>query len=88
MAESVNNLANLYSDMGRYAEAEPLYRQSLEIREKKLGYDHPHVAASLNNLANLYRDLGRYAEAEPLYRRSLEIWEKQLGATTPKWPPP
>ena len=30
--------------MGRYAEAEPLYRRSLEIREKQLGPDHPDVA--------------------------------------------
>ena len=73
--------------MGRYAEAEPLYRRSLAIREKQLGRDHPDVATSLNNLAVLYQAMGRYAEAEPLYRRSLEIREKQLGATTPTWPP-
>ena len=87
MATSLNNLADLYQAMGRYAEAEPLYRRSLEIREKQLGRDHPDVATSLNNLANLYRAMGRYAEAEPLYRRSLAIREKQLGATTPTWPP-
>ena len=73
--------------MGRYAEAEPLYRRSLEIREKQLGADHPDVAHSLNNLAGLYQAMGRYAEAEPLYKRSLEIREKQLGPTTPTWPP-
>ena len=68
--------------MGRYAEAEPLFRRSLEIAEKQLGRDHPHVATSLNNLASLYDHMGRYAEAEPLFRRGLEIGEKQLGATT------
>ena len=35
MATSLNNLADLYQSMGRYAEAEPLYRRSLEIREKR-----------------------------------------------------
>ena len=54
MANSLNNLAGLYQAMGRYAEAEPLYRRSLEIREKQLGADHPDVATSLNNLAVLY----------------------------------
>ena len=34
---------------GRYAEAEPLYKRSLKIREAKLGPDHPDVATSLNN---------------------------------------
>ena len=66
VATSLNNLANLYQDMGRYAEAEPLYRRCLAIREKQLGPDHPEVANSLNNLAHLYRSMGRYAEAEPL----------------------
>ena len=87
MATSLNNLADLYGAMGRYAEAEPLYRRSLAIWEKQLGRDHPDVATSLNNLAALYRDMGRYAEAEPLYRRSLAIWRSSSGATTPTWPP-
>jgi CHAT domain-containing protein/tetratricopeptide (TPR) repeat protein len=76
-------LADLYSDMGRYADAEPLHKRSLEIREKQLGRDHPRVADSLNNLAILYLDTGRYADAEPLYKRSLEIREKQLGRDHP-----
>ena len=70
--------------MGRYAEAEPLCKRSLAIREKQLGRDHPDVAHSLNNLATLYRDMGRYAEAEPLCKRSLEIREKQLGRRPPQ----
>ncbi len=75
----------LYYDQGRYAEAEPLYRRSLAIREKALGPDHPDTAVSLNNLALLYGNQGRYAEAEPLYQRSLAIREKALG---PDHPPP
>ena len=43
------------SSQGRYADAEPLYKRSLAIREKALGPDHPDVATSLNNLAELYR---------------------------------
>jgi len=45
-----------------YAEAEPLYKRSLAIREKALGPDHPDVAQSLNNLAVLYNTQGRYTE--------------------------
>ena len=41
---SLNNLARLYDDQGRYAEAEPLYKRALAIREKALGPDHPDVA--------------------------------------------
>ena len=71
--QSLNNLAALYDDQGRYADAEPLYKRSLAIWEKALGPDHPDVATALNNLAALYDDQGRYADAEPLYKRSLAI---------------
>ena len=63
---------------GRYAEAEPLYRGALEIKEKILGPVHPAVADGLHNLASVYHDQERYAEAEPLYRRALAIREKTL----------
>jgi tetratricopeptide (TPR) repeat protein len=76
-------LAGLYYSQGRYAEAEPLYRRSLQIREQQLGAEHPDTATSLNNLALLYRSQGRYAEAEPLYRRSLEILTATLGFNHP-----
>ena len=73
----------LYDNQGRYAEAEPLYKRALAIREKALGPDHPDVALSLNNLAFLYDKQGRYADAEPLYKRSLAISEKALGPDHP-----
>jgi tetratricopeptide (TPR) repeat protein/CHAT domain-containing protein len=78
-ANSLNNLALLYSDQGAYSKAQPLYLRALKIREKALGPDHPSTATSLNNLALLYYDQGAYSKAEPLYLRSLEIREKALG---------
>jgi tetratricopeptide (TPR) repeat protein len=41
MALSLNNLAALYDNQGRYAEAEPLYQRALAIVEKVLGEEHP-----------------------------------------------
>jgi tetratricopeptide (TPR) repeat protein len=78
-AASLNKLAVLYYAQGRYAQAEPLHRRSLAIREKALGPEHPQVANSLNNLAGLYRTQGNYAQAEPLFQRALAINEKALG---------
>ena len=65
------------------ADAEPLYKRALAIREKARGTEHPHVATSLNNLAGLYYYQGRYADAEPLYKRALAIREKALGPQHP-----
>ncbi len=83
IASSLDCLASLYADQGRYGEAEPLYQQALNIRQTQLGIDHLSTATSLNNLAGLYQSQGRYAEAEPLYLRALDICERQLGAEHP-----
>jgi len=68
---------------GKYAEAIPVAKQLLEIREKTLGPDHTNTAASLNDLADLYHPTGDFAKAEPLYQRALKIVEKALGPEHP-----
>ncbi len=83
VAQSLSDLANLYSELGRYEEAVPLCRRCLDIRERSLGCDHPDVARPLNNLAILCKVQGEYEEAERLYRRSLHIWERSLGPEHP-----
>ena len=82
-AASLHNLALVYQEQGRYAEAEPLFKRALAIYEKALGPEHPDVATILNNLAFVYRAQGRYAEAEPLFVRALAIYEKALGPEHP-----
>jgi tetratricopeptide (TPR) repeat protein len=67
----------------RYAEAEPLYRASLDIAKKYFGQDSNEVAVRLNNLAQLLQATNRLAEAEPLMRRALEIDEKSSGPDHP-----
>ena len=73
----------LYSDQGKYEEAEPLYQQALAIDEKVYGQDHPEVATDLSSLANLYWNQGKYEEAEPLYQRALAIREQVFGFDHP-----
>jgi tetratricopeptide (TPR) repeat protein len=73
---TLNNLAELYRVQGRHAEAEPLYRRALAIREKTLGPDHPDVATVLVNYAALLRETGRGAEAEKLEARAQAIRAK------------
>jgi tetratricopeptide (TPR) repeat protein len=82
-ATDLNKEAVALHMAGEYVQAEPLYRQSLAIREKAVGPEHPDVALSLYSLALLCHDQRRYAEAEPLYRRSLAIAEKVLGPGHP-----
>ncbi|HKX27286.1 MAG TPA: CHAT domain-containing tetratricopeptide repeat protein [Blastocatellia bacterium] len=69
---------------GKSEEAVPLAIRALEIREKRLGLEHPEVARSLNLLGTLYHAQPDYAKAEPIYQRALEIREKALGPEHPE----
>ncbi|WP_242589548.1 CHAT domain-containing tetratricopeptide repeat protein [Corallococcus macrosporus] len=83
VAESLDNLANLYQEQGLYSRAEPLYVRALGLWEETFGKDHPAFADSLNNLALLYRQQGLYGQAEPLYVRALALREAALGGSHP-----
>src|SRR5579872_353543 len=77
LASSLNNLAFLYSSQGKLRDAEPFYKDALEIRKRLIkGQDHPDLALSLNNLATLYKDLGRLGDAEPLNRDAVEMYKR------------
>ena len=49
MAASLNNLAALYGSQGRYAEAEPLYVESIEILNETVGAVHPNTKVVKKN---------------------------------------
>jgi tetratricopeptide (TPR) repeat protein len=65
--------------VNRTAEAEPLYRKSIEITEKRLGPQHPDVASAYRNLGQLFHRQGKLRGAEKLYRHAAKILEKSLG---------
>jgi len=56
----VRNLADLYKEVGKRAQAEPLYRQTITIQKKYWG-NHPDYAKTLNNLGVLYFEMEEYA---------------------------
>jgi tetratricopeptide (TPR) repeat protein len=78
-ARLLNEAGNYCFERAQYAEAEPLFKLTLTIRERVLGLENAEVAMSLNNLAAIYDHQGRYTEAEPLFRRALGIRERVLG---------
>jgi len=57
LAVWLNNLANLYSDQGKYVEAELLYRRSLGIFEKVLGKGHHRTEVTRANYVALQEEI-------------------------------
>lgn len=82
-ATSLNSLAELYHDQGRYGEAEPLLQRALAIFEQSLGLEHPYVATVLKNLAILLRKTDRVDEAAPLESRAQAIRSQHSGEKKP-----
>ena len=66
VANSLNQIGNLYLRLGRFADAEPLYRRALAILVNTFGPQHELVVLVRNNLTNLLRSAGRAAEADAL----------------------
>ncbi len=57
VAQSLNNLAELYRAQGRFDEAEPMYERALAICKKTLGDKHPNTITISQNLAELIRKM-------------------------------
>ena len=85
----LNQTAFYLYERGQYAEAEPLYKQAMEIRRTALGERHPDYAASLNNLAMLYRRdgparRGRAALSSRRWRFVARPWASGTPTTPPR----
>jgi len=83
LAATLNALAVLYHAQKKYAQAELLYKQVLQLLEQTIGPDHSTLATTLNNLAVVYEAQGKYTEAAPLYQRALALMERTLGPDHP-----
>ncbi len=68
---------------GQYAEAEAMFRQTLQLQETVLGKEHPDTLGSMNNLALSLRNQGKYIEAEAIHRQTLQLQETVLGKDHP-----
>ncbi|EXK81073.1 hypothetical protein FOQG_14415 [Fusarium oxysporum f. sp. raphani 54005] len=79
----MNNLALMLDKMGDYEEAEKMHRETLEVREKVLGKEHPSTLDSMNNLALVLGNMGEYEEAEKMHREEWKLTEKVLGKEHP-----
>ncbi|MBI5260899.1 MAG: tetratricopeptide repeat protein [Bradyrhizobium sp.] len=83
VAGALNNVAQLYGDVGRDADAEPIFKRAIATMEKAVGVDSVEMAPLLNNLGALYQRQLRYSEAEPLFKRALVLRERSLSAGHP-----
>lgn len=77
MADSAARRALILSRSGESIQADPLMKEALAIREKKLGPESQAVAVTLNALAGISEACGKPdSETEALLNKALEIFKK------------
>jgi tetratricopeptide (TPR) repeat protein len=69
----LNNLACVYREQGRSADAAERLERALKIAEKAVGKTHVSLLPILANYASVLRKLDRVPEAQELERRADEI---------------
>ena len=79
----MNNLAVLYQDQGRLAEAEPLLKRALDGSSGCWAWSIPIRFKREQSGCFSIRTRAAMAEAEPLYKRALEARERVLGPEHP-----
>ena len=71
---TLDTLASELQAQGKYDEAEPLYRELLEVSRETYGSRHPNTLASINNLGSLLEDKIPQRRADtPIERRGGRI---------------
>ena len=70
VAQSLENLANLYDTRSNYQEAEHYYYWSLKIREKVDGPNNPLTHETCAKLAWVYRAQGKLEQADEMLKRA------------------
>ncbi|CAE6539782.1 unnamed protein product [Rhizoctonia solani] len=79
----MNNLATVYSDLGRHDEAEILQVQLVESSKRVLGEEHESTLTRIADLASDYSKLGRHNEAMQLQTQVLDTTRRLLGEDHP-----
>ena len=75
-SKTTANLADFYYAQGDGQQADKLYKQSLQVREKAVGLEHADLIQSILGLARVSSAEKNYGESVAYYERALAIMKK------------
>jgi tetratricopeptide (TPR) repeat protein len=82
-AQILRNLGNIVAKGGNPAGALPYFEQSLGIREKTLGAEHPETASILLDYASATQRAGNKSLSRKLRKRALELLARLSSQSSP-----
>jgi eukaryotic-like serine/threonine-protein kinase len=83
-ASTLSALGSVQRQQGRFAQAETLYSQALEIDRSPRGGDQLRIADDLDNLGIVLEEAGQLARADSAYQEALTLRNKELDPDHPR----
>jgi tetratricopeptide (TPR) repeat protein len=84
LARDLARLGELYRKLGRDAQAQGCFEESVALRQRLLGEQHPDTRAVRSALASLLLQGGKAREARFLYETLVDDCARQAGADHPE----
>ncbi len=72
----LNQLNTTYQQMGQYREAIPIAQRLANMRQQRLGDEHPLTILAEGNLGALYGLIDNFEAARPLMAAALQFWRR------------
>ena len=76
--KALGNLGVALTLLADFADAEAVYRELLDLLERRFGAEHGDTATVLSNIGKTLIAQGRFAEAEPVLKNSIAVMERTL----------
>ncbi len=82
-SDLLSNIGSSLGRLGKFQQSAVIHQQTLELREKVLGKEHPSTLTSMNNLAKMLHSQGKHEQAGQIHRQTLQLRENTLGKDHP-----
>ena len=77
-ATLMNTIGRVYRQLGLIDESERVATETLALRRRALGPEHPEIAETLDDLGQIARVRSRYEQSEQLHREAVAMRRKLL----------
>ena len=77
------NIGSTLKELNRFDEAYKIEKETLDLRKKVLGIEHPDTLTTMNNIGQTLKKLNRVDEAYKIFKEAVNVSFNVNGPTHP-----